>query len=121
MENILLLSVLFIFTLFTYAQELIAGRSMDNVDSWNTYWRTNSPNQGYHKFDFPDNTPTDDEGSCLDIYGFGQSGILVFQEVIIEPGANYTFDAVIKNISPVTLTNTWVELILSELSNNKKS
>lgn len=113
MKNLLLLISLLIFALLTQAQEVITGGSMDNEESWITYWRTDSPDQGYHTFDYQDDTPTDGNGGCLEVYGFGQSGIFVFQEVTIEPGANYTFDAVIKNISPEPLANTWVELILS--------
>lgn len=113
MRNLLLVFLLPLFVFPLHAQDVITGGNMENEDAWIAYWRTDSPDAGFHNFGFTNDRPTGGEGGCLEVYGFGQSGIFVFQEVTIEPGANYTFDALIKNISADPLTSTWVELILS--------
>ncbi|MBN2805907.1 MAG: hypothetical protein JXR22_04555 [Prolixibacteraceae bacterium] len=113
MKYLRLITSLLFLGLYTHAQEVIVGGSMDNEEAWTSYWCTDAADAGYITFDYKDDKPSDGEGGCLDVYGYGTSGIFIFQEVSLVPGANYTFDGVIKNISTDPLASTWVEFILS--------
>lgn len=113
MKHLLLIQTILLFSAYAFSQELIVNGNMEDESSWNLYWRTDSPDAGTYTFNYLVDVPSDGEGGCLQVSSFGQTGFFIFQEVTIEPGAEYTFDAVIKNISPQELANSWVELILS--------
>lgn len=113
MKKTLLIALFALSSLYTHAQEVITGGNMENEDNWSYYWRDGVEDNGYLAWNLTDLTPTFGEGGCLEVYGYGTAGIFIFQEVTLEPGAQYTFDGVIKNISVDALQNSWVELILS--------
>lgn len=113
MKNFLLFAAFLLFAFTASAQEVIVGGDMEDEESWISYWRTDATDQGYINFNYKDDKPADGEAGCLEVYGYGTSGIFIFQEVTVQPGASYTFDGVIKNISTEPLTSTWVEFILS--------
>jgi hypothetical protein len=106
MKKGLLITTLYFLGLHTHAQEVIVGGSMDDEEARTSNWCTDAADAGYITFDYKDDIPADGEGGCLEVYGYGTSGIFVFQEVTITPGSNYTFDGVIKNISAEPLTST---------------
>jgi hypothetical protein len=118
MKNFFFSLFLVLMCAFTYGQELIIGGDMTNEEAWIGFWRSDAPDEGVTQFDYKKDKPFAGEGGCLDLYGFGQTGALYFQKVTITPGHRYSFTGAFKSISSDPLTNTWVELILSDTRPN---
>jgi hypothetical protein len=113
MKNIYLFFLLMLIFSTIKAQELIVGGDMSNADAWKAFSRGDAPDESTFEFNYTASKPTAGNGGCLDAYGFGQTGLQVYQGVTIKPGHKYSFTGAFKNASPDPLTNTWVELILS--------
>jgi hypothetical protein len=64
-------------------------------------------------FGYTQDSPSLGDGGCLAITGLGQTRCLAWQEVTITPDHFYTFSGVFKNGSEETVTNTWMEVLLS--------
>jgi hypothetical protein len=114
MKKFYLLVIFLLSFAFNYAQELIVGGDMAKEDSWIGFWRSDAPDQGVYTFGYADDKPFAGSGGCFEAYGFGQTGLLIYQPVTITPGHKYTFTGAFKGVSPDPLTATWVELILSD-------
>jgi hypothetical protein len=113
MKKIYLFFLLMFIFVTTKAQELIVGGDMTNADAWIGFSRSNAADESTFEFNYTADKPFAGQGGCFEAYGFGQTGLLIFQGVTIIPGHKYSFTGAYKNISPDPLTNTWVELILS--------
>jgi len=86
---------------------------MSKEDSWIGFSRSDAPDESLYEFNYAEFAPAAGDGGCFKAFGYGQTGLLIFQEVTIIPGHKYSFTGAYKNNSPEPLVNTWVELILS--------
>lgn len=111
--NLLVLCTFLMFS-FSNAQELINGGNMEDSTAWNFYFGTNGADSGgFYEFNYTDDTPAEGEGGCYRVSTFGQSATFLWQEVELSHGHKYYLTGAFKNASVDSITNTWIELILT--------
>lgn len=113
----ILFSLLALITSNLYAQEMLMGGSMEIEDE--EYWtvsllNTDGDNFTEYEFGHLDDVPSYGENGCLYVYGTntGEAGgnltnIMFYQQVTLQKGVTYTFNAAYKDIRT---NNYWFEV-----------
>ena len=98
------------------AQDMVEDGNMEKESSWEIL--DISALEGVEasdiSFDYTGDVPTGGSGGCLSISGSGITRNFIYQEVTLIPGHTYVLNGLVKDASPDSLTNYWVELWLAD-------